>query len=233
MRLFAIADLHLPGGANKPMDVFGKHWEGHFEKICDSWRENVSGEDIVLLPGDLSWAMQLEEAMGDLARIGTLPGRKVLLRGNHDYWWGSIGKLRERLPGGMYAIQNDAVALDGLTVAGSRGWTHPDGSDQEDKKIYDRELIRLKMSLDRAAALGGRLVVMTHYPPLDENHRDTPVSDLIRQYRPTDVIYGHLHGASLKSAFNGRRDGIRYHCVSCDGLGFRIREIPAPDTDGL
>ena len=134
MRLFAIADLHLPGGANKPMDVFGKHWEGHFEKICDSWRENVSGEDIVLLPGDLSWAMQLEEAMGDLARIGTLPGRKVLLRGNHDYWWGSIGKLRERLPGGMYAIQNDAVALDGLTVAGSRGWTHPDGSDQEDKK---------------------------------------------------------------------------------------------------
>ncbi len=228
MRLFAIADLHLPGGKNKPMDVFGRHWEGHFEKICASWREKVTGEDIVLLPGDLSWAMQMEEAMADLRRIGALPGRKILLRGNHDYWWGSIGRLREQLPPGMYALQNDALSLDGWTFAGSRGWTHPDGRNMEDRKIYDRELIRLGMSLDRARSLGGRLVVMCHYPPLDENHRDTPVSLLIREYRPTDVVYGHLHGASLRSAFNGEKDGIRYHCVSCDGLGFGVKEIPGP-----
>ena len=232
MRLFAIADLHLPGGKNKPMDVFGRHWEGHFEKICDSWRKNVSQEDTVLLPGDLSWAMQMDEALEDLKSIGALPGRKILLRGNHDYWWGSIGRLRALLPEGMYALQNDALQLGDLTFAGSRGWTHPEGGNEEDRKIYDRELIRLKMSLDRAKALGGRLVVMTHYPPLDEKHHDTPVSLLIRQYGPTDVVYGHLHGASLRSAFNGEKDGIRYHCVSCDGLGFAVKEIP-PSSDGF
>ena len=225
MRLFAIADLHLPGGKNKPMDVFGRHWEGHFEKICNSWRKNVSQEDTVLLPGDLSWAMQMDEALEDLKSISALPGRKILLRGNHDYWWGSIGRLRALLPEGMYALQNDALQLGDLTFAGSRGWTHPEGGNEEDRKIYDRELIRLKMSLDRAKALGGRLVVMTHYPPLDEKHHDTPVSLLIRQYGPTDVVYGHLHGASLRSAFNGEKDGIRYHCVSCDGLGFKVYKV--------
>ncbi len=227
MRIFAIADLHLPGGTDKTMDVFGKAWEGHFGKICASWKEMVGNEDTVLLPGDLSWAMQMKDALRDLSDIASLPGKKVILRGNHDYWWSSIGKLRRALPDNMFALQNDAICLEGVVFCGSRGWTHPggEGGEEEDRKIYERELIRMEMSLKQAASLGGRLVVMTHYPPLNEKHEHTPMSRLITSYAPTDVVYGHLHGAALRGAFDGVRDGIRYHCVSCDGTGFRVVPI--------
>ena len=225
MKIFAISDLHLPGGANKPMDVFGRHWEGHFDRICADWRSRVTQEDLVVLPGDLSWAMQLKEAQKDLDAVGTLPGIKIILRGNHDYWWGSLTQLRAVLPKGMYALQNDTVTFDGVTFCGSRGWTHPTDADEETRKISQRELIRLRMSLEAGQKKGGRMIVLTHYPPLDEHHGHTPMSELIASFAPTDVIYGHLHGASLKNAFNGTLDGIRYHCVSCDGLGFRLKCI--------
>ncbi len=228
MKIFAVADLHLPGGADKPMDIFGKHWEGHFDRIRASWTDQVAEEDVVLLPGDLSWAMQFSDALEDLRAIGSLPGKKIILRGNHDYWWGSIGRLRRALPENMLALQNDAVQIGGVTFCGSRGWTHPtegDGEDKEDRRIYERELIRLEMSLEQGRKLGGRMIVMTHYPPLDERHEHTPMSRLITSYGPTDAVYGHLHGPALRGAFNGVRDGIRYHCVSCDGTGFTVRPI--------
>ena len=228
MKIFAVADLHLPGGTNKTMDVFGKQWEGHFDRIRASWTEQVGEDDTVLLPGDLSWAMQMKDALEDLAEVGRLPGRKILLRGNHDYWWGSVTRLREALPKNMFALQNDALRLGDTVFCGSRGWTHPAGDGREDaenRKIYERELIRLEMSLEAGKKLGGRMIVMTHYPPLDEKHGHTPMSRLISSYGPTDVVYGHLHGAALKGAFNGIRDGIRYHCVSCDGNGFTVRPI--------
>ena len=227
MNIFAIADLHLPGGTDKTMDVFGKRWEGHFDRIRTSWYEQVGEEDTVLLPGDLSWAMQMEDALKDLNDIGVLPGKKVILRGNHDYWWNSIGKLRRALPANMFALQNDAVCVEGVTFCGSRGWTHPDESaeDDENRKIYERELIRMEMSLEQGARLGGRMVVMTHYPPLNEKHEHTRMSRLIASYAPTDVVYGHLHGAALRGAFDGVMDGIRYLCVSCDGTGFKVVPI--------
>ena len=227
MSIFAIADLHLPGGTDKTMDVFGKRWEGHFDKIRASWHEQVGEGDTVLLPGDLSWAMQMEDALKDLLDIGVLPGKKIILRGNHDYWWNSIGKLRRALPENMYALQNDAVSLDGVVFCGSRGWTHPDGNaeDDENLKIYERELIRMEMSLEQGARLGGRMVVMTHYPPLNEKHEHTRMSRLIASYSPTDVVYGHLHGPALRGAFDGEKDGIRYRCVSCDGTGFCVVPI--------
>ena len=224
MSIFAIADLHLPGGTDKTMDVFGKRWEGHFDKIRASWIEQVGERDTVLLPGDLSWAMQMDDALKDLNDIGVLPGKKIILRGNHDYWWNSIGKLRRALPANMFALQNDAVSLDGVTFCGSRGWTHPDESagDDENRKIYERELIRMEMSLEQGARLGGRMIVMTHFPPLNEKHEHTRMSRLIASYAPSDVVYGHLHGAALRGAFDGVRDGIRYRCVSCDGTGFQV-----------
>ena len=228
MMIYAVADLHLPGGSDKTMDVFGKKWEGHFDRIRASWTEQVTEDDAVLLPGDLSWAMRLEDALEDLREIGRLPGKKIILRGNHDYWWGSVTRLREALPEGMFALQNDAMRLGECAFCGSRGWTHPSeegAGDDEDRRIYDRELIRLEMSLEKGKKLGGRLIVMTHYPPLDEKHAHTPMSRLITAYAPSDVVYGHLHGAALKGAFNGVRDGIRYHCVSCDGTGFTVRPI--------
>ena len=230
MRIFAIADLHLPGGQEKPMHVFGAHWEDHFEKISRDWRDRVTDEDIVLLPGDLSWAMYLEDALEDLRSVAALPGRKVILRGNHDYWWGGITALRDRLPEGMYALQNDAVALDGVVICGTRGWTPvTEASSQEDLKIYNREVLRMKLSLDSAARLkGDRLIVMMHYPPMNERFEDSPFTALAEPFAPCDLIYGHLHGASFREAFNGMRNGVRYTCVACDGLRFRLADLTEP-----
>ncbi len=225
MAIFAISDLHLPA-RQKPMDIFGVHWENHFERISRDWRARVGEGDIVLLPGDLTWAMRLEEALEDLERIGALPGRKIILRGNHDYWWGAIGRVRRALPAGMYAIQNDFLALDGVLFAGSRGWTIPaEGADANDVRIYARERMRLEMSLKaaRAKAPDAPLIAMMHYPPLTDAL--TGFSDLLEAYGVQDCVYGHLHGASLKYAFRGERGGVIYHQVSCDGLDFRLYEL--------
>lgn len=227
MEIYAIGDLHLPGGDDKPMNVFGAHWEGHFQKISQDWQQRVKPEDLVLIPGDISWAMQIEDALPDLQAIGELPGRKVILRGNHDYWWCGIGHLRELLPSGMYALQNDALAIDDVVLCGTRGWTY--GSETaEDKKIYAREVLRLELSLTWAKKQkGSRLIAMTHYPPLGEKGEETPMSQLLSQYGVGDTVYGHLHGASLRGAVTGLHGGVRYHCVSCDGLGFRLYHLPA------
>ena len=228
MEIYAIGDLHLPGGDDKPMNVFGPHWEGHFERIRRAWLEKVREDDVVLIPGDISWAMQVEDAMQDLEAIGKLPGQKILLRGNHDYWWCGISRLRDLLPAGMYAVQNDAMRLEDTAFCGTRGWTLPGaGCAAEDEKIYRRELLRMGMSLERAVKLNAkRLVVLCHYPPLGEGAAETPLSGLLEKYPVDDVVYGHLHGPSLRGAVNGAYRGIRYHCVSCDGLGFQVYRLP-------
>lgn len=223
MTVFAISDLHLPA-RQKPMDIFGAHWENHFERIAEDWRERVTDEDIVLLPGDLTWAMHLEEAMEDINRVGELPGRKLILRGNHDYWWSAIGRVRRALPEGMYALQNDVLKLDGILFAGSRGWTIPAGEnpDEDDVRIYNRERMRLEMSLKAAKRIDSDapIVAMMHYPPLMETAKG--FSDILEVYGVGDCVYGHLHGAGLNGAIRGERDGVRYHQVSCDGLGFKL-----------
>lgn len=233
MDIFAIGDLHLPGGADKPMNVFGDRWEGHFERISQDWLSRVQSDDVVLIPGDISWAMQLQDALPDLRAIGELPGRKILLRGNHDYWWSGITRLRGVLPKDMYAIQNDALLLEGTAFCGTRGWTLPgSGTTAEDEKIYCRELQRLEMSLERAMKLHAeRLVVMCHYPPLGEGGAETPVSRLLVRYPVDDVVYGHLHGPSLRSAVNGFAYGMRFHCVSCDGLQFQLLRLSDAEVE--
>ena len=228
MIVYAIGDLHLPGGDDKPMAVFGAHWEGHWEKICQDWRARVTTQDVVLIPGDISWAMQLEHALDDLHAIAALPGRKILLRGNHDYWWSSLTRVREALPEGMYALQNDAMTLEGITFCGSRGWTCPQSAgDTENERLYARELLRLRMSLEcaRKRSPDGPVVALTHFPPLGEGGVRTRVSDLMAEFHGNDVVYGHLHGASIKTAYSGQVDGVRYHYVACDGLGFKLAQI--------
>ncbi len=224
MSVFAIGDLHLPGHEQKPMDVFGSHWDRHFETISDHWRRLIAPEDIVLIPGDISWAMQLSEAMDDLNAIAELPGTKLLLRGNHDYWWSSLSKLRAALPAGMHVIQNDAMLLDGHVFCGTRGWTFPmpgQSLDEQDQKVYQRELLRLKMSLDHAVKLGGEdITVMLHFPPLLADGLSTAFTDILQSYPVRHVVYGHLHGAGIKIAFEGQKEGISYHLVSCDALHF-------------
>ena len=224
MSVFAIGDLHLPGHSQKPMDVFGSHWDRHFETISENWRRLIAPEDIVLIPGDISWAMQLQEAQEDLDAIAQLPGRKLLLRGNHDYWWSSLSKLRAALPSGMQVIQNDAVLLDGHVFCGTRGWTFPTPQQnlgEQDEKVYQRELLRLKMSLDQAVKLGGKdITVMLHFPPLFADGVGTAFTEILKAYPVRSVVYGHLHGAGIKIAFEGEREGIDYHLVSCDALEF-------------
>ncbi len=225
-RLFAIADLHLQGGGDKPMDVFGAHWTGHFAHICEDWRLRVRPCDLVLVPGDISWAMTLEEALPDIRDIGALPGRKLLLRGNHDYWWSSLSRLRAALPEGMHALQNDAFAFSGCVIAGARGWIC-ESADEQDRKIYLREAQRLELSLKEARRIAphGRLIAMMHYPPVNERGEDTLFTALLEAYGATDCVYGHLHGAALRGAFSGRRGPVRYRCVSCDCLGFALCAI--------
>ncbi len=229
-KIFAIGDLHMDGGQNKPMDVFGSHWENHFERIKKDWLEKVSNEDIVLLPGDISWAMYLEDAREDLNTIGSLPGKKILLKGNHDYWWSSIGKVRELLPSNMQALQNDCVVLDDWVIAGSRGWLIPSKDiplKAEDEKIYQRELMRMEMSLKVAGEKGGNrpILVMMHYPPLNEYGEESEFTKLFVAYGAQKVVYGHLHGAATKNGFCGRKDDVEYQLVSADGIQFQLVQV--------
>lgn len=225
MAVYAISDLHLPARV-KPMDVFGDHWKNHFERIRADWLKRVKAEDLVLLPGDLSWAMRLEEAREDLASIAALPGQKILLRGNHDYWWSAIGQVRRALPSGMLALQNDSVLMDGRLYAGTRGWNLPtEASEAEDQKIYMRERQRLEMSLQHARRRDGEapITVMMHYPPLTSDHPG--FSDILEAWGVRDCVYGHLHGAALYGAVRGEIRGVCYHQVSCDGLDFKLYRL--------
>ena len=222
MAVYAIADLHLPA-RQKPMDVFGPHWKDHFEHIRRDWTARVRPEDLVLLPGDLSWAMHLEEALEDLNGIAALPGTKSLLRGNHDYWWSSIGRVRRALGEGMYALQNDSLLIDGRLYAGSRGWTLPGPeTPEEDLRIFNRERLRLEMSLRHARARSAEspLTVLMHFPPRSEEHPG--FSDILEAYGASDCVYGHLHGPAIHGAVRGRCGSVIYHQVSCDGLDFRL-----------
>lgn len=236
MRLFAIGDLHLPGGDEKPMNVFGDHWEDHFARIAKDWRERVAQDDVVLIPGDTSWAMQLGAAIPDLTAIGELPGRKILIKGNHDYWWTGIGQVRRVLPEGMQAIQHDTVDIGQAVVTGTRGWAYPTAEaplSPEDERIFNRELIRLELALESAVKLAGErpIVVMLHYPPLYNMDRDTPFTRLLEKYPVHTVVYGHLHGAGIRAGFNGKHGGIRYMLTSCDSLNFALAEVLLSTTN--
>ena len=169
LAIFGISDLHLSFSTGKPMDIFGSHWKNHAQKMAESWDSMVGPEDIVLCPGDLSWAMRLDEAQPDLQWIGDRPGKKILGRGNHDYWWNGIKKVRAALPESCIALQNDAVALDDAVIAGSRLWSGPGALDYgpDDQKIYERELSRLELSLKNAQQIseGKPIIASVHYPP--------------------------------------------------------------------
>ena len=230
MSIFVIADLHLSFETNKPMNVFGENWEDHEKKIENNWRNKVNEKDLVILPGDFSWAMKLEDTFKDFQYLNNLPGKKLLLKGNHDYWWKSISSLRALLPTDFYAIQNDALKFDNVIVCGTRGWKgvekYPTLLD-EDKKIFDREVIRLGMTLENASKLrreGDKLVCMIHYPPVDIFRNDSPFSELIKKYKVDAVIYGHLHGQKgLTTYFE--KDGIPYYLTSCDIVENNLTEI--------
>ncbi len=230
MRVFSISDLHLSFTTNKPMDIFGTGWEGHFDKIKDDWNRKVTDEDIVLICGDISWGNKLEEGLYDLNCLRQLKGKKVFIRGNHDYWWNGITKLRMSRPDDtFFFLQNDAIKIGNFVICGSRGWTCPGSPDytQHDEKLYLRESERFKLCFKHANQLredGDTLIVMTHFPPYSIKHAKTLFTNLFEENGVDKVVFGHVHGATyfpLRSV----KAGIEYILTSCDKVGFTLQPI--------
>ena len=230
MKIFSISDLHLSGTCDKPMDVFGAGWEGHFDKIKNDWKAKVEGDDIVLLCGDTSWGTVLAEGLVDLNSLKELKGRKVFIRGNHDFWWNGITKLRDASPDDtFYFLQNDCVKFENVVICGSRGWSCPGSADytERDEKLYLREAERLKLcfkQVEKVRGEGDVLIVMTHYPPVSPKFQDTLFSELFKENKVDKVVFGHIHGQSY-FPFRTVKDGIEYVLTSCDKVGFTLQRI--------
>ena len=209
------------------MDIFGPDWNNHQEQIQNHWDANISFDDIVLIPGDISWAMTLSEVTADLTWISERPGKKVMIRGNHDYWWSGISKVRGMLPANMYVVQNDALRLNDITICGTRGWmlpSHPKFTEHDDH-IYKREISRLQLSLEHAKKLGNPIITMIHYPPANSLEDETPFTKLMDDYHVSLCAYGHLHGSSHRFALNGTIHNTEYQLVSCDYLQFAPKQM--------
>ena len=221
MALYAIGDLHLCLGAPKPMDIFGGAWVGYMEKL----RRGLSilrPEDTTVLMGDLSWALDLESAKADFEWIARIPGRKIILKGNHDYWWSTAAKFQkfcqENRLTDMHILNNNFYEYDGYAICGTRGWLF-DVGEPHDEKVMNREIGRLKMSLD-AAEPGLEKLVFLHYPPVYTGTSAPEIVATLRAYGIRTCYYGHLHGNAIRYAVQGDVDGIRYKLVSADGLRF-------------
>lgn len=225
MALYAIADLHLPLGIDKPMDIFGKAWENYVERLSDNWQSKIKDGDTVVLAGDFSWATYLEQSVRDFEYLNKLNGRKILLKGNHDYWWTTMNKLKEfTAENGFDSIsflQNNSFMYEDIAICGTRGWIHPawDNFGADDRKIFDREVQRLELSL-KSAADCREIYVFTHYPPMSSSREDNEFTEMMKKYTVKKCIYGHLHAASHRNAVEGLVDGIEYMLVSGDYVGF-------------
>jgi predicted phosphohydrolase len=216
------------------MDIFGEAWLGHAERMARSWDARVEPGDTVLLPGDLSWARDLDEARPDLDWLARRPGRKLLLRGNHDGWWTSLEKLRRALPSCCEPLQNNALEAAGWVVVGARGWTSPDDplANDGDGRIFRREIERLKLSVahaDREFGTERPRVAMLHYPPWIEGREPTAVVEILERARTRICVYGHLHGEDHRLAVTGSRRGILFRLVAADAVDFSPVEIARAD----
>ena len=223
MALYAIGDLHLCLGAEKPMDVFGGAWVGYMEKL----KEGISiirPEDTTVLLGDLSWALDLESAKADFAWIHEIPGRKIILKGNHDYWWSTASKFykfcEENGFSDQFILNNNHYVYDGFAICGTRGWFfEEEKSGEHDEKVFRRELLRLEASLKSAGELPK--LVFLHYPPKYKGYECPEILELLKRYEVRRCFYGHLHGAGHGMALEGQWDGVDFRLVSADRLNFK------------
>ena len=230
MKIFAISDLHISTNTNKPMDIFGGNWVGYLDKIFADWAEKVSDDDLVLIGGDISWAMNIDDAQKDIDLLSQLKGKKIFIKGNHDYWWSGIGKVRDMLPNDFYALQNDCVRFDGVVVCGSRCWSVPGSPDfnEQDKKLYLRETERLKLSLKSAEKLrqeGDKIIALVHFPPFNVHREDTLYTNIFEEYGVDSVVYGHLHGKNVRADKLVIKNGVKYYLTSCDQVDNKLTEI--------
>ena len=222
MSVFAIADLHLSFSADKPMNIFGG-WHDYTVRLETAWRKLVKDGDFVVLPGDISWAMSLEEAKADFTFIHALPGTKFIMKGNHDYWWNTAKKMNDSMSENGFSsiriIHNNAEIADNFAICGTRGWFY-DLTDSADKKVLNREVGRLRMSIEAAKKTGAEPVVFLHYPPLYGEYRCDEIMDVLIEYGIKRCYYGHLHAQSHKKAVTGLQEGIEFRLISADYLKF-------------
>ncbi len=236
MSIFAIADLHLGLSVDKPMDVFGYSWNDHVERLEKNWRAKVRPTDTVLIPGDISWGISMDEAIADLEFIESLPGTKILSKGNHDYWWGTTKKIEDYMAShgltSMKILKNKGFVVENMLIAGTRGWLLPENpeSKKEDEKIYLREVGRLERSLEdslRAYEEGEgagespvRKIAMLHYPPIYSTGNGNGFTKALENYGVDICLYGHLHGRAHQNAFNGEKNGVEYRLIAADYIKF-------------
>lgn len=228
MKIFAIADLHFDSKKEKPMNIFGDNWIDHEEKIMENWKRTVSDDDLVLVPGDISWAAKLDEAMDDLKKIDELPGIKIIGKGNHDYWWSTSNKLDKLGLKSIKFLKNNSYEFDSAVICGTRGWDTMDEHSEEasNEKIYLREMNRLKLSLESAKKSKNAVIVMLHYPPFGSDGLPNEFFEILKEYEAEVCIYGHLHGEEgHKNVREGTIDNISVHCVSSDYMDFKLKRI--------
>lgn len=235
MSIYTIGDLHLSFHENKPMSIFGDNWKGHEEKIKQDWKEKVKENDLVILPGDFSWSTYLKDTYDDFTYLNELPGKKILLKGNHDYWWTTVTSMRKFLKENHFEnidfVYNSAYEYENYIIAGTRGWGQ--NEEGEDKKLLKRESARLEFSLKEAQKLNENqekeIIVFLHYPPIiNSNIVNNEMSEFVRimkEYNIKRCYYGHLHSSSIKEAVQGQYYGIDFKLVSADGLDFKLLKI--------
>ena len=240
MSIYAIGDLHLSLNKEKPMDIFGGNWKNHEQKIKENWKNTVQDNDLVILPGDFSWEMHLKDMYNDFAYLNELPGKKLLLKGNHDYWWTTLAKMREFLQENKFEnidfLYNNSYLFEDKIIAGTRGWALNDTENSD--KMNHREEERLKLSLQSGVDNFGdkEIICIMHYPPIiEENKNDAnnqsknlKVSNyvqIMKDYNVKTCLYGHLHGESHKEAFEGIIEGINFKLVSSDYLDFKLYKV--------
>ncbi|MFI3210876.1 MAG: metallophosphoesterase [Peptostreptococcaceae bacterium] len=228
MSLYAIGDLHFSTAVNKPMDIFGDNWKNHEEKIIDNWKEKVKEDDTVLVLGDTSWAKNLNEVKFDLDIINELPGRKIFIKGNHDYWWTTVTNLN-KLYDNMHFLQTNFYVYNDYAICGGRGWICPNNFkfDKNDEKIHKREEHRIRISLEEAKKKGyKKIIVITHYPPTNDELIDSIFTKMYEEFEVEKVVYGHLHGKdAFKMGLREVRNGVEYILASCDYIDFNLIKI--------
>lgn len=222
MSLFAIADTHLSLGTDKPMDIF-KGWSGYVDKLRENWESTVTDSDTVVIAGDISWGMSLEGALDDFRFIDSLPGQKIILKGNHDYWWTTMRKmetfLNQNEMNTIRFLHNNTITVGDIAVCGSRGWFF-DAEESADNKVLLREAGRLRTSINLAKETGLEPVVFLHYPPITQNMVCEEIYNVLLETGIKRCYYGHLHGPSMTRSINSVRDGIEFALISCDFLAF-------------
>ena len=229
MSIFAIADLHLSGDPPvKPMDRFHPAWSNHWKKTRILWQEAVQPADTVLIAGDTSWALKWQDALTDLSAIAELPGHKVIVRGNHDYWWGTLGKMNRELPDAFFFLHNNYCCAEDWAICGGRGWITADDPmfSPSDEPIYQHEVTRIRTSLAAARRDGHRhLLLLMHYPPVYQLANENGFTDLIREFSVEICVFGHIHGDGAHMAPQGNIQGAACHLVACDALDFTVKKI--------